>query len=127
MTPILLAAALSAAQAAAPAADPAASAALAPAFTNTLVSTYPDGQRGHMWLHEDGTWRSRSRQGGRTSGRWSLKGERVCFKQSRPLPLPFSYCTPLVTGEVGTSWKAKAPTGEPITLRLEPGRAGEPD
>ena len=124
MTPILLAAAL---LAQAPAAEPAAPASMAPAFANTIVSTYPDGLHGRLWLHEDGTWRAVSRHGQRSGGRWAVKGERVCMKQSRPIPIPFSYCTPRVQGEVGTSWAAKAPTGEPITVRLEPGRAGEPE
>ena len=129
MTPILIAAALSAA-AQAPAVDPAAAApaaALAPAFSNTLVSVYPDGFRGRMWLHEDGSWRSISRHGTHTSGHWSVRKAQLCFKQARPVPIPFSYCTPLVRGEIGTSWAAKAPTGEPITVHLEAGHAGEPD
>ncbi len=128
MIPILSALVLSAAPAPAtqPSAD-ASPASMAPAFANTIVSTYPDGLHGRLWLHEDGTWRALSRHGSRSSGRWSLKGERVCLKQSRPIPIFFSYCTPAVRGEVGTSWAAKAPTGEPITVRLEPGRAGEPE
>ena len=119
MTPVLLAAVLAAA-------PPAASASMAPAFANTLVSTYPDGLRGRLFLNADGSWRALSRHGNASRGRWSVRGERLCMRQQRPIPLPFSYCTPLVTGGVGASWRAKAPTGEPITVRLEAGREGEP-
>ena len=111
--------------AAAPA-PPAAPANMAPAFTGTIVSTYPDGLHGRLYLAQDGGWRGVSRHGNASRGRWSVRGERLCLRQQRPIPLPFSYCTPLVTGAVGTTWRAKAPTGEPISVTLQPGREGEP-
>ncbi|MBE7217438.1 MAG: hypothetical protein INR64_03110 [Caulobacteraceae bacterium] len=112
--------------AAALSADPATLAHMAPAFANTIVSTYPDGRQGRLYLAADGTWRALSRAGKPSRGSWSVKGERVCMHQSRPIPLPFGYCTPIVPGGVGTRWSAKAPTGEPITTQLVAGRADEP-
>ncbi len=119
MIPALLAAASLAAAFTPPAA-------MAPAFTGTIVSTYPDGLHGRLYLNADGSWRALSRHGNPSRGRWSVRGERLCMRQQRPIPLPFSYCTPLVTGGVGASWRAKAPTGEPITVSLEAGREDEP-
>lgn len=92
------------------------------AFTGTIVSTYPDGRQGRLWLERDGTFRGQGRTGGRNSGRWRLAGERVCFRQVRPAPVPFSYCAPVKQGEAGTKWTGKAPTGELITLELVAGR-----
>ena len=99
---------------------------MAPAFANTLVSTYPDGLHGRLYLSADGTWKGVSRHAQVSRGRWRIAGARLCLRQSRPIPIPFSYCTPLVSGGVGTTWPAKAPTGEAITVVVEAGRAGEP-
>ena len=96
--------------------------ALEPAFGNTLLSTYPDGRTAKAWLSRDGTYRGQSRRGTALAGRWSIKGEKVCFKQSRPFPAPVSWCTPLHRGGVGTSWTAKAVTGEQIRVQLVKGR-----
>ena len=100
-----------------------------PAFSSTVVSTYPDGRHGELWLERDGSWRGISRHGTRSSGKWQVKGERLCLRQSRPFPVPFAYCTPVphAEGGPGASWSAKAPTGEPITVQLVAGRAGEPE
>ena len=95
---------------------------LEPAFSNTIVSTYPDGRTAKLWLNKDGTYRAQGRRGKPSSGRWTLKGERICLKQSRPVPGPFSYCTGVKRGGVGTSWSGKAVTGEPIKIRLVAGR-----
>ena len=123
MSALMLAAALAASLAAT---APASASRMEPAFANTLVSTYPDGRHGRLWLQADGTWRAISRNGHSSGGRWSQKGERLCMRQSRPIPIFFSYCTPMVAGGVGASWRAKAPTGEPITVELVAGREGEP-
>jgi hypothetical protein len=96
--------------------------ALEPAFGNTIVSTYPDGRTAKAWLNRDGTYRGTSRRGVAMAGRWSLKGDNVCFRQSRPFPAPVSWCTPVHQGGVGATWNAKAVTGEPIRLELAPGR-----
>lgn len=93
-----------------------------PAFGNTIVSTYPDGRTARAWLRPDGTYVGQGRRGGRSSGRWTVKGDRVCMRQSRPIPFPTPYCTPLVSGAVGTRWSAKAVTGESVMMSLVAGQ-----
>ncbi len=95
---------------------------LAPAFGNTLLSTYPDGRTARMWLQPGGRFEGRGRRGGLSSGTWRVRNGEVCFSQRRPLPLPGSFCTPIVRGGVGTSWSARAVTGETIQVRLVAGR-----
>ena len=95
---------------------------LEPAFSNTIVSTYPDGRTAKLWLNRDGTYRAQGRRGKPSSGRWTLKGERICLKQTRPMAGPFSYCTAVKRGGVGTTWSGKAVTGEPIRIKLVAGR-----
>ena len=95
---------------------------LEPAFKNTIVSTYPDGRTAKLWLNADGSYRAQGRRGKPSSGRWTLKGEQICLKQSRPFPGPFSYCTSVKRGGVGTSWSGKAVTGEPIRIKVVGGR-----
>ena len=90
----LLAAAL--ALAAAPAA--AAPSPVSPAFGGTLVSTYPDGRTGELWLHPDGDYTAKGRRGDPSSGRWKIKDGKLCLHQSHPFAPPFSYCTPIPTG-----------------------------
>lgn len=97
---------------------------LAPAFGNTLVSTYPDGKVSKLWLAPDGTFDGMNRKGQANSGKWTVSKERLCMKQYKPFFYPFSYCTPLPTSaDAMAGWKAKAPTGEPITVRMMKGRA----
>lgn len=91
------------------------------AFRATIVSTYPDGRTARLWLHQDGSYTARGRRGDLSSGRWTQKGEKLCMKQRRPLPVPFSFCTPMVEGGIGTTWAATAVSGEPVKVRLEPG------
>ena len=95
---------------------------LEPAFSNTIVSTYPDGRKAKLWLNRDGTYRAQGRRGRPSSGRWTLKGERICLKQTRPVPGPFSFCTYVKRGGVGTTWPGKAVTGERIQIRVVAGR-----
>lgn len=95
---------------------------LAPAFGNTLVSTYPDGRTARMWLQADGRYEGQGRRGGRSSGRWSVREGDLCFSQRRPIPVPRSFCTPIVRGGVGTKWTARAVTGETIQVELVAGR-----
>lgn len=104
--------------AAAPSTDPAFKA----AFTGTIVSTYPDGRQAKLWLSPDGSYKAEGRKHDPSSGHWKIKGDKVCLKQSSPIPAPFSFCTPKPAAK---EWRAKAYTGEPITVRLVPGgRAG---
>ena len=95
---------------------------LEPAFKNTIVSTYPDGRKAKLWLNADGSYRAQGRRGKPSSGRWTLKGEQICLKQQRPFPGPFSYCTAVRRGGVGTSWTGKAVTGERIRIQVVAGR-----
>ena len=95
---------------------------LEPAFRNTIVSTYPDGRTARLWLEPGGTYRGQGRRGGATSGRWVIDGANICMTQRRPLPLPIRYCTPVMRGDVGARWTAKAVTGETITVQLVAGR-----
>ena len=98
------------------------SADLRPAFSNTIVSTYPDGRKAKLWLNSDGSYRAQGRRGKPSSGKWSVKGEKLCLKQQKPMAGPFPYCTPIKTGGVGTSWTGKAVTGERIRIQLVAGR-----
>jgi hypothetical protein len=92
------------------------------AYGNTLVSTYPDGRTARLWLSRDRTYTGQGRGGRPSAGVWERRGSELCMRQRRPLPLPVRYCTAIVTGGVGTQWKAKAVTGEPITVMLVAGR-----
>jgi hypothetical protein len=91
--------------------------ALEKAFHGTIVSTYPDGRTAELWMNPDGTYTSMGRRHDRHSGRWSLKGDKVCFKRGL-----FGYCTAIPSE---SEFSAKAVTGEPIKVRLTPGRSGE--
>ncbi len=96
--------------------------ALTQTFGNTIVSTYPDGRKAELWLHPDGSYDAEGRKRDRSDGHWKVKGEKLCLKQSHPLAFPFSYCTQLMQGEVGTRWEGKAVTGEPIRIQLVRGK-----
>lgn len=95
---------------------------LEPAFGNTLLSTYPDGRTARMWLQPAGRFEGRGRRGGLSSGVWRVREGQVCFSQRRPIPVPGSFCTPIVKGGVGTAWTTRAVTGERIRVQLVAGR-----
>jgi len=95
---------------------------VAAAFGNTILSTYPDGRTGELWLHPGGRYDAEGRKGDPSSGKWSLKGEKLCLKQSRPMPSFLSFCTPLPHKGMSAGWTAKAVTGETIQVRLVHGR-----
>ena len=86
------------------------------AFTGTIVSTYPDGRIAKLWMKPSGEFTSEGRRHDRHTGRWSVKGDKVCFKRGL-----FGYCTQVPTSGAFTT---KAVTGETIRVRLEPGREG---
>ncbi len=92
------------------------------AFKNTIVSTYPDGRQGRLWLSKGGTYTAEGRKKDRSDGKWELKGDQICLKQSHPATLPLSYCTAVPPGGVGAGWSARAVTGEPIKVKLVRGR-----
>jgi hypothetical protein len=92
------------------------------AFGSTVVSTYPDGRQAELWLKRDGTYNAEGRRHDRSSGVWQIKGDRdapkLCLKQRRPFPAPFSYCTPVPEGGLDKPWTGKAYTGERISIRV---------
>ena len=92
---------------------------VATAFGNTVMSIYPDGRTQKIWLHPDGLWDGVSRRGEPLSGKWTVKGEKVCLRQTRPPTLPFSYCTGFPDDpHVGVTWTAKDFGGTPIKLTV---------
>ena len=93
------------------------------AFSNTIISTYPDGRTAELWLNRDGSYNAEGRRHDRSSGHWTVKGDKVCLRQSKPWAPPFKFCTPMITGGVGSTWSAKAVTGEPIRVKLVAGRS----
>lgn len=97
---------------------------LEPAFGNTIVITYPDSGIQRIWMERDGTWTAVGRRGTSSSGRWTLRGEKVCFRRVRPFPVPISYCARFPDhGATGVSWTAKDMKGEPIRLTVVEGMA----
>lgn len=95
-------------------------------FGNTIVSTYPDGRTAELWLQRGGGYTARGRRDDPSSGHWSVKGDQLCLRQSHPLPVPFSYCTAIPSGGIGSTWSAKAVTGERIRVELVRGRVTRP-
>jgi hypothetical protein len=92
---------------------------LAAAFGNTVKALYADGRYERIWLHEDGSWEALGRSGKSSSGKWRQKGEKVCLHQSRPFPVPFSYCTEFPPdGGLGVAWSGRDMKGEPIRLTV---------
>ena len=118
----LLAIALAAAMAVG-ASIPAQAKGLDEAFNNTIISTYPDGRTAELWLNRDGTYNAEGRRHDRSSGHWTLKGEKVCLRQAKPWAPPFAFCTPVFQGGVGSTWSAKAVTGEQVRVKLVAGRS----
>ena len=102
---------------------PAQASGLDAAFSNTIVSTYPDGRTAELWLNKDGTYNAEGRRHDRSSGHWNVSGAKICLRQSKPWAAPFKFCTPAVQGNVGATWTAKAVTGEQVRVKLIAGRA----
>lgn len=106
---------------AAPAA-PTAPKGVAVAFGNTVKALYPDGRHQRIWIAADGTWEAVGRRGKWSSGKWSLKGGKVCLRQVKPFPAPFRYCTEFPQdGGLGAVWASKDMAGEPIKLTVVKG------
>ncbi|MBL8773509.1 MAG: hypothetical protein JNK30_19145, partial [Phenylobacterium sp.] len=94
----------------------------APAFGNTVKALYPDGRAQRLWFKADGTWEAIGRRGKWSAGKWSLKDDKVCLKQSKPFPAPFKYCTVFpAKGGPGVVWTSRDMNGEPIRLTLVKG------
>ena len=100
---------------------PAPCAPLDAAFGNTIVSTYPDGLTVLLWLRPGGWYAAEGRWGARSSGHWIQRDARLCLRQARPFPTPFSYCTQIPASDVRTEWTARAVTGEMLRVRLVQG------
>ncbi|HEY4031487.1 MAG TPA: hypothetical protein VGM25_14155 [Caulobacteraceae bacterium] len=105
-------------------------------FGSTIVSTYPDGRQAELWLKRDGSYESEGRRHDRSSGTWQIKddgkqGHKLCMKQRKPFPAPFSFCTP-TPDNLDHPWNAKAYTGEQVSVRLvrgmfDPSKGGPQD
>jgi hypothetical protein len=93
------------------------------AFGNTVVTTFPDGRTQLLWLNKDGTYTAKGRRRTDSSGRWTMKGEDVCLKQLKPIPMPITYCTRIPPNADAVTWTAKAVNGEPIKLKVVRGKA----
>lgn len=95
---------------------------VAAAFGNTVKALYSDGKYQRLWFSADGTWEAVGRKGSTTAGKWSLKDEKVCLRQSQPFPIPFRYCTEFPkTGGLGAVWTSQDWQGEPINVTVVKG------
>lgn len=95
---------------------------IAAAFGNTVLSIYPDGRSQKIWLHPDGGWNGVGRNGAPLDGHWTMKGDKVCLRQSHPPTLPFSYCTVFPTDpHIGVTWASHDFAGRPIELTVVKG------
>lgn len=88
-------------------------------FTGVFVTTYPDGRFAKLWLERDGEYRAQGRRLDKSFGRWSVKGAKTCLRQSRPIPVPVSFCTPMAQAP-GKGWTTRAVTGESVRVELVP-------
>ena len=92
------------------------------AFGNTVKAQYSDGKFQRLWFRADGTWEAVGRRGTWSAGKWSLKDQGVCLKQSRPFPAPFRYCTTFpASGGLGAVWTSRDWQGEPIKVTVVKG------
>ena len=91
-----------------------------PAFGNTVLSIYPDGRSQKIWLHPDGTWSGKSRRGLDLDGHWSMKGDRICLRQSHPPTLPISFCQTFPK-DPSVELTSKDLTGQTIHLKIVKG------
>lgn len=119
---LIPAAALAAAACAAHAADP--TSRMSAVFGNTVMSIYDDGRSQKVWLKEDGTWTGLSRRGHPLAGKWSIKGDQVCLRQSRPPTLPISFCRRF-PDDPEKGLDTKDVMGAHIHLKLVKGHVGE--
>ncbi len=93
---------------------------------NTILSTYPDGRTGELWLQADGSYTGEGRRGDPSSGHWSVASGKLCLRQSRPMPSLISFCAGLPVNGLRDGWTRKAITGETIRVRLVHGRVRGP-
>ncbi len=93
---------------------------VAATFGNTVMSVYPDGRSQKVWLKPDGSWTGLSRRGIPLAGAWTVKGEKVCLRQSKPPTLPISFCQVFPADPV-KGVDSKDLLGTPIHLRVVKG------
>jgi hypothetical protein len=105
---------------AADAMDDSISAKVTAAFGNTVLSVYPDGRSQKIWLQPDGAWTGRSRRGNPLAGRWTVKGDKVCLKQTSPM-IPFVNFCQVLPDDPETGIDSKDLTGAKIHLKLVKG------
>ncbi|HEX3363992.1 hypothetical protein [Phenylobacterium sp.] len=89
-------------------------------FGNTVMSVYPDGRSQKIWLQPDGTWTGLSRRGNSLAGKWSVKGDKVCLRQSKPPTLPISFCRTF-PADPAKGIDSEDLTGTPIHIKLVKG------
>jgi hypothetical protein len=94
------------------------------AVGNTIISTYPDGRTAELWLQADGAYTGKGRKGDQLGGRWTIKADKLCMRQSRPFAIFFSFCAVIPDVGLNVAWPSRAPTGEAITIRVVPGKVG---
>jgi hypothetical protein len=93
---------------------------VATTFGNTVMSIYPDGRSQKIWMHPDGTWSGQSRKGTPLAGRWNMRGDKVCLRQSSPPTLPISFCQTFPRDpDLGLT--SKDLTGQTIHLKIVKG------
>ncbi len=106
-------------------ANPAAEHAVQATFGNTVMSMYPDGRSQKIWLHPDGSWDGKSRKGNSLQGKWTMKGDKVCLKQSKPPTLPISFCQAMPE-DPAVTLTSKDLTGQTIHLKIVKGITEQP-
>lgn len=100
-------------------AGPPAASGISAAFGNTVRTTYPDGRHQRFWLQPGGRWDAVGRRGKASSGTWTSRGEKLCFRQTRPFPLPMGYCADFPLGaRVGSEWTSKDAGGTTVRVSL---------
>jgi len=93
---------------------------VAAAFGNTVLSIYPDGRSQKIWLQPDGAWTGLSRRGNPLAGTWTVKGDQVCLKQSKPF-IPFARFCQVLPSDPTAGVDSKDLTGTRIHLKLVKG------
>lgn len=92
------------------------------AFTNTIVSRYPNGKWVKHFFEPDGGYRAEFQDGRRMTARWAVEGDEVCLTDIRPVSILRRYCTPMVEAGIGDSWSARDPLGRRVSNTLVRGR-----
>lgn len=92
------------------------------AFSNTVVSHYPDGSWVKHLFDRDGSYRAIFSDGRRLTARWAVEDERICLNGIRPRMLLSRFCTPLIEAAVGQTWPGRDPLGRRVRNELVAGR-----